>query len=80
MYTTAKLGSIQNLLVYIYNMNAEKKYLATIYLQNKFYKSNDTSFQTLFEQIMGYYDPDFMPVKPDGNKGDGGFQKIESTF
>jgi hypothetical protein len=51
-------------------MNNTEKALSRIKFQLKIYSSDGTAFETLFKSIMQYSNPNFTPVKPQGNIGD----------
>ncbi|MBW7872448.1 MAG: hypothetical protein H3C46_03385, partial [Ignavibacteria bacterium] len=51
-------------------MNSKETFLARILFKNKIYYSDGKEFESLFTQIMNYYEKDFQQVKPWGNIGD----------
>jgi hypothetical protein len=51
-------------------MNVQEKTLARILFENKIRKSDGSTFENLFTQIMNYAEPDFEQIKPWGNIGD----------
>lgn len=53
-------------------MTQQDDHWLTLYFKLAVYQKSGMEFQGFFAKIMGYIDPDFTPIKPYGNWGDGG--------
>lgn len=51
-------------------MDPQKKLLARKLFRLRVYESTGQAFQQLFEQVMSYGEPNFVPIRPYGNVGD----------
>ena len=64
-------------------MNDIQKQFAKITLQNKILKSNGQTFEDLFIHIMRLNNPNFRPIKPQGQIGDrknDGYDSINGIY